>query len=88
MEKYNKYDVLALEELYLKLRTWEPTVNYSSFSDEESFKCVCGSEKFRSKGYAYTCSGKFKRYVCTSCGKNYQSKQNELTLEKKKSILK
>jgi hypothetical protein len=88
MEKYNKYDVLALEELYLKLRTWEPTVNYSSFSDEESFKCVCGSEKFRSKGYAYTCSGKFKRHVCTSCGKNYQSKQNELTLEKKKSILK
>jgi hypothetical protein len=88
MEKYNKYDVLALEELYLKLRAWEPTVNYSAFHDSEDFKCVCGCSKLRSKGYAYTSSGKFKRHVCTACGKNYQSKQNELTLEKKKSILK
>lgn len=88
MEKYNKYDVLALEELYIKLRAWEPTVNYSVFTDIEEFKCVCGNDKLRNKGYAYNATGKFKRYNCVKCGKNYQSKQNELTPEKRKSILK
>jgi len=88
MEKYNKYDVLALEELYLKLMAWEPKVNYSVFSEDMEFKCACGSSKLKGKGYSYTASGKFKRFICTSCGKNYQSKQNELTLEKRKTILK
>jgi len=88
MEKYNKYDVLALEELYLKLMAWEPKVNYSVFMDETAFKCACGCVGLRSKGYAYNSSGKYKRYICKKCGKNYQSKQNELTLEKRKSILK
>lgn len=88
MEKYNKYDVLALEELYLKLMAWEPKVNYAVFNDDVSFQCACGSKKLQSKGYAYTASGKYKRYICLKCGKNYQSKQNELTPDKRKSILK
>lgn len=88
MEKYNRYDVLALEELYLKLMAWEPKVNYAVFSEDLDFKCACGGNTLKPKGYAYTASGKFKRFICSGCGKNYQSKQNELTLEKRKSILK
>jgi hypothetical protein len=88
MERYNKHDVLALEELYLKLMAWEPEVNYSMYTDEEVFKCACGNDRLRSKGYSYTSVGKYKRFICINCGKNYQSKQNELTLGKRKSMLK
>ena len=87
MEEYNKHDVLALEELYVKLRTWEPTVNYSVYKNEAP-ECVCGSKKFLSKGYAYTSVGKYKRLKCSKCGKNYQDRTNLLTKEHKKHLLK
>lgn len=88
MEEYNKHDVLALEELYIKLRTWEPTVNYSAYKEDGIRRCVCGNNKFSNKGYAYTSVGKYKRYKCTKCGKNYQSRTNLLTKEHKSRLLK
>jgi DNA polymerase III epsilon subunit-like protein len=86
MEKYNKYDVMATEELYMTLRTWEPTVDYNIYSEDLNVVCVCGSGDFRSKGYAYTSAGKYKRFACTDCGKNYQSKQNLLSKNKRNSL--
>jgi uncharacterized protein YprB with RNaseH-like and TPR domain len=88
MEKYNKYDVLALEELYTTLRAWEPKVNYSVYSDDTDQVCVCGSDSLKKKGYAYTAIAKYQRYVCNDCGKNYQGRSNLLTTEKNKSLLK
>ena len=88
MEKYNKHDVLALEELYEKFKSWEPTVNYSVFDDGLNTICVCGSEGIKKKGYAYTAIAKYQRYVCTDCGKNYQGRSNLLSTEKNKCLLK
>lgn len=86
MEKYNKYDVLALEELYHKLAVWEPAINFDVYHSVDEHVCSCGHKEFENKGYAYTASGKFRRYKCKSCGKESRGKQNLLTLEKRKSI--
>jgi hypothetical protein len=89
MEKYNKYDVLSLEELYNKLAPWDNSINFGVYNDELEQSCSCGStKKMEKKGYAYTATGKFQRFKCVDCGKQYQAKQNLLSFEKRKSLKK
>lgn len=87
MERYNKYDVLSLEELYHKLQPWDNSVNLSSFHDSEQFTCNCGSTKFHKRGITVTSTGKFQRYQCQNCGKWHRSKVNLTTKEKRKAGL-
>jgi hypothetical protein len=71
MEDYNKVDVLALEEVYLKLRPWmsnHPTVSITNAADDKHHCSHCNSTNLESKGYRYTKAGKYKRYVCKDCG--------------------
>lgn len=86
MEKYNKYDVLSLEELYNKLSAWEKNINFDAYTDDLSHTCSCGHKQFRNKGYAYTSGGKFHRYQCLKCGKESRGKENLLTKAKRKSM--
>ncbi len=86
MEKYNKYDVLALEELYYKLIPWDSGVNFNVYHSSEAVVCTCGNTSFVSKGYTYSTSGKYKRYICKSCGKETRGKQNLFSKEKKASL--
>jgi len=88
MEKYNKMDVLSLEAVYDKLAPWDSTINFSTYSDSLEIVCNCGSTKFEMKGYAYTATGRFQRFKCKKCGKNHQGRQNLLSKEKRKSLLK
>ena len=64
MEKYNKHDVLALEELYEKLAPWDNSVNLHVFTDS----CKCGSKNIERRGFAYTSVGRYQRYQCRDCG--------------------
>lgn len=87
MEKYNKYDVLSLEELYKKLAPWDRAApNFNLHSNDNNIICNCGSKDFTLEGHAYTASGKFQRYVCKKCGTWTRSKINTLTKEKIKSL--
>lgn len=86
MEKYNKYDVLALEELYRKMQPWDNAINFNVYHDSTTNKCTCGSTTFIKYGYAYTAAGKFQRYQCTSCGSEIRDKNNLFSKEKKKSL--
>jgi DNA polymerase elongation subunit (family B) len=86
MEKYNRYDVLSLEELYNILSPWDQTVNFNLYHDEEDSVCNCGSTKFTKRGYAYTSTGKYQRYVCNGCGAWSRSSDNEFTKEKRSSL--
>lgn len=86
MEKYNKYDVLALEELYYKLIPWDSSVNFNLYTDTTEMICTCGSKDFHSNGHAYTSTGKFKRYRCAKCGAEVRGKKNVFTKDKKKSL--
>jgi DNA polymerase elongation subunit (family B) len=74
MEKYNKYDVLALEELYHTLVKWDNTVNFSVYYDEPT--CSCGSTEFERRGFYYTGVGKYQRYKCVECGTWTRGRQN------------
>lgn len=86
MEKYNKHDVLSLEELFSKLIPWDNTINFNLYYDEVHNKCSCGNAKIKKNGFAFTNSGKFQRYFCTKCGSETRSKENMFSKDKRKSL--
>ncbi len=86
MEKYNKYDVLALEELYTKMIPWDNSINFNVYHDSTDLVCTCGSTDFQKNGYSYTNAGKFHRYKCKSCGSEVRSKENLFDKIKRKSL--
>lgn len=86
MEKYNKHDVLALEELYSKLIPWDNGINFNAYSESFTSVCTCGSEDFVRNGYAYTNAAKYQRYKCVKCGSETRDRQNLLVPTKKKNL--
>lgn len=86
MEKYNKYDVLALEELYYKLIPWDNTLNFNVFNEDENMVCSCGSKEFTKNGFFYSSVGKYQRYSCKKCGSEFRDRFNSHTKEKMKSL--
>lgn len=79
MEKYNKMDVLSLEELYHILLPWDSTINFTVFNGE----CSCGSTEFVSNGLKYKKAGVYRRLRCKHCGKEYHEKQNLMDKDQK-----
>lgn len=86
MAKYNKYDVLSLEELYTKLIPWDNSVNFNVYRDDHETVCTCGSYDFQRNGYFYSATGKYQRYSCKKCGSELRSKINEFDVKKKRSL--
>lgn len=86
MEKYNKHDVLSLEELYHKLAPWDTTLNFNVYHGREEHICQCGHPALQRYGFAYTTGGKFQRYKCKNCGAETRDKFNLFTKEKKKYL--
>lgn len=87
MEKYNKYDVLSLEELYHKLIPWDNSINFNVYHSGTGTKCKCGKGDFARNGYFYSNNGKFQRYKCKACGSETRAKQNMLDKDKRASLL-
>lgn len=91
MEKYNKLDVLATEELYHKLSPWGGTgVDLNLFRGPPKFLCQCGSSNLKRRGYAISKTGKYSRVHCDNCGSwatdkstNYMSKEKKASLKGK-----
>lgn len=87
MAKYNRYDVLALEELYLKLRPWDDKhPNPNAYHDGEAHVCRCGSENVERRGYHRTTKGKYQRYQCLDCGAWSHGGPNLFDKEKRASL--
>lgn len=82
MQRYNKRDVLALEELYEKLSPWDTTNVLGQFQDIPA--CSCGSTKFQKRGYHVTVTGKFQKYQCQACGAWTRDRENLLSPEVRK----
>lgn len=79
MKRYNNADVIATEALYDKLIAWDSnSANYNVFFEDGTNKCSCGHNKFFNNGWAITSNGRFRRYKCKRCGKNYRGKENLL----------
>jgi DNA polymerase elongation subunit (family B) len=88
MKKYNMYDVLSLEELYLLLQPWDNSINFNVYHEAPVHTCNCGSVEFSKNGFKYTNSGKFHRLICDNCGAEYTDKQNLLSKSKRQSLKK
>lgn len=86
MEKYNKLDVLATEEVYKKLEPWDKSLNFAIFSDLEGVVCNCGSKKFHSRGTVRTTAGAYRRFQCQDCGTWTKGKLERLTKEQRENI--
>lgn len=86
MEKYNKQDVLALEQVYYKLIPWDSSLNLNLFRSGTDHICTCGSRRLQRRGYAYTNQGKYQQYQCQDCGKWTRSSQNLFSKDKRESL--
>jgi uncharacterized protein YprB with RNaseH-like and TPR domain len=66
MKRYNKRDVLLLEELYYKFLPWarvHPNVNHNADN------CIrCGSDRVRNEGFRFTNLRKKNQRHCLNCG--------------------
>lgn len=86
MEKYNKYDVLALEELYTKLIPWDNSINFNLYHDGLHTTCKCGSDSFIKNGFYYTSVGKFQKFRCKGCGSETRDRVNLFSKDKRASL--
>lgn len=89
MEKYNKIDVIGLEEVYIKIRPWaEGHPNVAAYSSTEEISCPkCGSHNVQMRGSAYTQSGQYHRYQCKDCGGWARSRFTTNSKGKRASLL-
>lgn len=79
MEIYNKYDVLSLEEAFLKILPWESASLFEAYRESDIPICTCGSIDFKKNGYYYTTTNKYKKYTCNSCGAETRDKNGLIT---------
>lgn len=86
MEKYNKFDVLSLEELYNKLSPWDDSLNVNLYHNTENIVCKCGSTHFQRAGHRFTKVGKYQRYQCVECGAWTRGRCNEFSAAKKETL--
>lgn len=72
MEKYNKQDVVLLEKVYLKLRSWSivPDLNLWKLGNNDNLNgnCPrCGNKTLRSKGLRRLKTGTHRLLICQTC---------------------
>jgi rRNA maturation protein Nop10 len=88
MQEYNEADVLALEDLFYRLRPYIRNVQISNYSDEGGQMCpVCGSDDIAEEGNYYTPAGRWTAYRCKACKCLSRGKENLLPKSKRKSLL-
>lgn len=69
MKLYNIQDVVATEELYLKLRPWMTDHPNLGVYTAEAHSCPnCSSTQVQKRGTAVTNVGIYTRYHCQTCG--------------------
>jgi DNA-directed RNA polymerase subunit RPC12/RpoP len=70
MEKYNKQDVVLLEKLYNHIKPWiKNHPNIALLEEKSGIVCpTCGSDDIEFRGFRYTKTRRYRRFVCSSCG--------------------
>ena len=66
MELYNKLDVELTEHAYRKLRPWISNHPSRGIIDADQGCPICGGS-LAPRGYAYTRTGRFRRFCCSDC---------------------
>lgn len=69
MERYNKQDVVLLEKLYNHIKPWiknHPSI--ALLEEKQGIVCpTCGSDDIEFRGYRYTKTRRYRRFVCGEC---------------------
>jgi predicted RNA-binding Zn-ribbon protein involved in translation (DUF1610 family) len=70
MEEYNRGDVVALEDVYNRMRPWVRVHPNAGVYDEANRPVcpACGSSNLQRRGTAVTSMKKYRRYQCKDCG--------------------
>jgi len=68
MANYCKQDVLTLEQLYLRVRPYD-NLNHPHVWLDRAACGMCGKKTIQYRGFAYVGINKYRRFVCTSCGR-------------------
>jgi hypothetical protein len=90
MRKYNALDVVATEQLYLKLRPWmvgHPNVAVYDHDSEKRQCPKCGSDRLQMRGYAHTQTGMYHRFQCWGCGGYSRTRYTLNSIDKRKALL-
>lgn len=90
MEKYNRQDIIATEELYLAMRPYiKNHPNLALYMDNESDACYkCGSPdvSWLPDKFYYTGLNKYSVYRCNKCNSVGRSRYSAVSKEEKKHI--
>jgi len=76
MKKYNIHDVLATEELYLKIRAWSPKTSPVVFPNRDGCSVCGGQVEYR--GYWRLKEYRVKKIHCLKCGAWRSGKKERL----------
>ena len=89
MQRYNKQDVVLLEQVYNKLLPWiKSHPNPALFNDKTEMQCPkCGSTHLQKRGTYYTKVQKYQRYQCMSCHSWSKSRFTDVPKSKRPNIL-
>jgi hypothetical protein len=68
MEKYNKQDVVLLEQVYNRVLPWIKNHPNHNLFNEEAVCPTCSSTYLHKRGTAISSVGTYQRYQCKSCG--------------------
>ena len=83
MVKYNKQDVVLLEDFFNRVHKYLPKQIHRAILGDLEGCNSCGSFEFQKRGYLYTAAGKKQRYQCQECGSWWHSSKSEQTTEKR-----
>lgn len=88
MRKYNQKDVIACEELYLKLRPWiTGHPNVAAYTSSGNSCPKCGSKSLQRRGVAVLQQGRYQRYHCRSCGGWSRGKSPLIPLNERRKLM-
>lgn len=78
MLRYNKQDVVVLEEIYCRMLPWiKNHPNISNYFDDKDRCIKCGSENIiKLNKLFYTPSGRYELFKCKHCGSIFRGKKN------------
>jgi len=91
MEKYNRGDVIEMAKVYEKILPWIPNhPNHALYSGTGEPTCPnCGGTHLQKRGYSYTKTQTYQRYVCmtATCGTWSRERTNNTNKEVKDNVL-
>jgi len=89
MMEYNCLDVVATEQLYLKMRPWiEGHPNMALYSTSTDIQCPkCGSEDIEEHGTSRAQVSQYPRYYCNSCQGWSRGRKSTSSKTKRDSLL-